>query len=507
MRRVLLKPPLLQRYMARAVRTSVALAPLSVHRPYRAFSSSPHTLFARPSFHPTDLDTAEPLPAQKPIVNSPLGKYISLVDSGLLINDDHQRKIVRKLQNLHDRLESYYPKDIPDKVPQPSSRGGGFLSRLFSNSSPPSSEDVVDHESSMTIPEDAPKGIYLYGTVGTGKSMLMDLFHSTLPSQFHNFRRRIHFHQFMLECHKRNHAYKLQYGELGDKLGEVARDLAREARVLSFDEFQVTDITDAMILRNLLERLMGYGVVCVMTSNRHPDELYKNGLQRQSFLPCIQLIKDCFEIVDLNGNDYRRVPGALNKVYFDSSSPSDTAEFRKMFESQTSEDLVIPDRKIDVWGRKLVVKESSEKVAWFRFKDLCGKNLGAADYLEVTKQFGTIFLGGVEKMNLDTKDKARRFITFIDACYESRTKLYISSEAPIMQIFSSESESDSFYTDYQNGVMNQQDVSPDAITSPIFTGEEEVFAFKRCVSRLSEMGGQRWAHFSAPDANGDKAEV
>ncbi|KAL7410944.1 AFG1-like ATPase-domain-containing protein [Mrakia frigida] len=452
----------------------------------------------------TTTTASSPYSSSKPTLaglrtaQGPLVRYDSLVEAGTLLNDDFQRIIVSKLQTLHDELEGYSPPPVAEEVPTSGAGGGGFLSRLFHSSSPSKSPSSTD-SNTLTIPSSAPKGLYLHGSVGTGKSMLMDLFHSTLPQQFHSSRRRVHFHAFMIDVHKRNHAYKLKYGESGDRMGEVARDLAKEARVLSFDEFQVTDITDAMILRNLLERLMGYGVVCVMTSNRHPDDLYKNGLQRASFLPCIQLIKDRFEVTDLNGEDYRRVPGAVKKVYFSSSDPVERDEFRKMFESHTARGTIVYNRKIDVWGRQLTVPESTQNVAWFTFDDLCGKNLGAADYLEVTKKFGTVFLEGIPKMNLDSKDRVRRFITFMDACYESRTKLFLSSEAPLMDIFADDDPERAEIADGARGIMDDLGVKAgkNEVPTAMFSGEEEVFAFKRCGSRLAEMGGERWASFSA----------
>lgn len=393
---------------------------------------------------------------------SPIKQHEKLVQSGVLRSDDHQTS-------------------------------NSLISRLFSRA-PPVPE---------TAPASAPKGLYLYGDVGTGKTMLMDLFYQTLPPSITR-KRRVHFHAFMIDAHKRIHAAKLAMGHSGgDPIAPVARDLAKEAYVLCFDEFQVTDIADAMILRRLLEGLMNHGVVCVITSNRHPDDLYKNGIQRSSFIPAIELLKSRFEVTDLDsGTDYRRIPRVLSHVYYHPLTPENKAEIDKIFNSLTCptptaalQDPVVENRPITTWGRTLHVPLSTSKVARFSFEEICGRPLSAADYLEVTKQFGTLFITDVPKMGMDKKDMARRFITFIDACYESKTKIFVSSEVPIYQIFSDESAgSGKGISDHMRSVMDDLGLSPEAVgSSSMFSGDEEIFAFARACSRLVQMGSREWA--------------
>ncbi|KAF9782753.1 AFG1-like ATPase-domain-containing protein [Thelephora terrestris] len=415
---------------------------------------------------------------------SPLQKYHTMVETGALRPDDHQTKIIQVLQDLYNRLLEYSPPSVPIVTETKS-----FFSQLFSRAPEPL-EKVQ-----------SPRGLYLYGDVGTGKTMLMDLFYNTLPPSI-THKRRVHFHAFMVDVHKRIHAAKIAMGHRGgDPIPRVARDLAEEASVLCFDEFQVTDIADAMILRRLLENLMEYGVVMVITSNRHPDELYKNGIQRSSFIPCIKLLKNQFDVTDLDsGTDYRRVPRALSHVYYDPLSEENGREVDKLFASLVSSDRsdpVIVNRELHTWGRTITVPESTSKVAKFKFEDLCGKPLSAADYIEVTKTFGTVFLLDVPKMGLDLKDKARRFITFIDACYESKTKLFVTSEVPIHHVFSDDSHSDQDVSDHVRSVVNDLGLSVDDIgVSSLFSGEEEIFAFARCCSRLVQMGSKEWAETS-----------
>ncbi|KAF7981683.1 hypothetical protein HWV62_32238 [Athelia sp. TMB] len=431
-------------------------------------------------------EEAEPSPS------SPIDHYNKLVEESTLRKDAHQTRIIQKLQDLHDRLKTYDPPSISS----PSSES--IISRFFSR--PPATAPA----------DDVPQGLYLFGDVGTGKTMLMDLFYHTLPPNITR-KRRVHFHAFMIDVHKRLHAMKAKLGyEGGDAVAPVARDLANEAIVLCFDEFQVTDIADAMILRRLLEELLNHGVVCVITSNRHPDDLYKNGIQRSSFVPAIELLKTRFDVTDLDsGTDYRRLPRALSRVYYHPLTPENESEIDKIFRSiaaSSSDDPIVENRKLTTWGRTILVPQSTSKVAKFAFHDLCGRPYSAADYLEITKQFGTIVLVDVPKMGLDQKDLARRFITFIDACYESKTKLFATSEVPIFQVFSDTEESGGGkpISDHMRSVMDDLGLSNEIVgSSSIFSGEEEVFAFARACSRLVEMGSKQWAETAAPQRDPD----
>ncbi|KAG1752528.1 AFG1-like ATPase-domain-containing protein [Suillus paluster] len=482
----------------RVLTTSIPVASPSSSSPPghghgKAFNSS-LAVDSIASGNPAEFATINQLETSQTFLEStsPIKQHQKLVQSGVLRSDDHQVRIIGKLQRFWEQLLKYDPPPIPEVT-----TSNSLLHRLFSRA--PSAPE--------SPPVSTPKGLYLYGDVGTGKTMLMDLFYQTLPPYITR-KRRVHFHAFMIDAHKRIHASKIAMGHSGgDPIAPVARDLAKEAYVLCFDEFQVTDIADAMILRRLLEGLMNHGVVCVMTSNRHPDDLYKNGIQRSSFIPAIELLKTRFEVTDLDsGTDYRRIPRVLSHVYYHPLTPENNAEIDKIFNSLTCptptaalQDPVIKNRPITTWGRTLHVPLSTSKVARFSFEEICGRPLSAADYLEVTKQFGTLFITDVPKMGMDKKDMARRFITFIDACYESKTKIFISSEVPIYQIFSDESAaSGKGISDHMRSVMDDLGLSPEAVgSSSMFSGDEEIFAFARACSRLVQMGSKEWAETSS----------
>lgn len=328
--------------------------------------------------------------------------------------------------------------------------------------------------------------------------MLMDLFYNTLPTRI-SHKRRVHFNALMLDVHKRMHAAKA--AGAGDPLLPVARDLAHEAHVLCLDEFQVTDIADAMILRRLLHALLEHGVVCVLTSNRHPDDLYKNGIQRISFLPAIDLLKTQFDVTDLDsGTDYRRVPRALSHAYFSPLDGAKRVAIDAQFAALTEGTPIQEGKTIRLWGRNLTVPRSAGHVAQFSFAELCGRALGAADYLEITQRFRTLFVKDVPRMGLSEKDKARRFITFIDACYDSRARLFVSSEVPIFEIFSDDSNTGPRRvppSDHMRAIMDELGLPAEVVgAASMFNGEEELFAFARCCSRLVEMGSAEWMEHS-----------
>ncbi|CEL02373.1 Putative Mitochondrial ATPase [Aspergillus calidoustus] len=434
---------------------------------------------------------------EAPAVESgPLAEYNARVQTGRLRDDPYQRQIIEQLQDLYERLRSYIAPSVvrPSIESLDSAPKKSFFGSLFSKA--PAKPET-------SIPENLPKGLYMYGDVGCGKTMLMDLFYDTLPPNISS-KSRIHFHNFMQDVHKRMHVVKMRFGNDFDALPLVAADIAEKSSVLCFDEFQCTDVADAMILRRLLELLMSHGVVLVTTSNRHPDDLYKNGIQRESFIPCINLLKTALDVINLNSpTDYRKIPRPPSGVYHHPLGAEAEQHAQKWFEF-LGDPINDPPHATtqEVWGRKIQVPLASGKAAKFSFQQLIGSATGAADYLELVRNYEAFIITDVPAMTLNQRDLARRFITFIDAVYESRAKLVLTTETPLTTLFISETEVKTSledggeHTDLSDAMRMMMDdlgLSMKALkTSSIFSGDEERFAFARALSRLSEMGSKEW---------------
>jgi cell division protein ZapE len=282
------------------------------------------------------------------------------------------------------------------------------------------------------------RGLYMWGSVGRGKSMLMDLFFDAVALKD---KQRIHFHDFMLDTHafifewrkldhserRRHPAYVREAGD--DPIAPAAKHIADKARLLCFDEFHVTQIADAMILSRLFEKLFERGVTVVATSNRKPSDLYLNGINRELFLPFIRRLEEEVDVIELKAaRDYRLERLAAAPVYYAPLGPDADAAMDAAFARLTAGAVVAPET-LDVQGRKLKVARHAGSVARFTFDELCKQPLGAADYLTLARHYATILLDRVPRMTTDERTWAARFVTLIDALYESRTKLVMSAAA------------------------------------------------------------------------------
>jgi cell division protein ZapE len=332
----------------------------------------------------------------------PIVEYRRQLHGGTVRHDPVQEQAVEQLQLLAHRLQRYAP-----------DQGGGLRSLLGWRKKP-----------------EAPPGLYLHGGVGRGKSMLMDLFHAAAPVER---KRRTHFHAFMLDVHERINRFRRtppDQREGDDPIPPVAADLADQAWLLCFDEFEVRDVADAMILGRLFTQLFARGVVVVATSNRAPDELYQGGLNRQLFLPFIALLKQKLEVMHLDGGvDYRLDRMAGHDVYQTPLGPEADRELDEDFERLTDVATGEP-MDIEVKGRKLHVPDQAKGVARFTFHDLCEKPLGAIDYLALCRQFHTLIISGIPELTPAKRNEARRLVLLIDVMYDHRTKLICSAAAP-----------------------------------------------------------------------------
>ncbi|MEA1014399.1 cell division protein ZapE [Sphingosinicella sp. LY1275] len=280
------------------------------------------------------------------------------------------------------------------------------------------------------------RGVYMWGGVGRGKSMLMDLAFETIAIEP---KRRVHFHEFMLEVHDRLRVERQR--ENGDPIAPVAEAIAAEARLLAFDEMVINNSADAMILSRLFSRLLEQGVTVVTTSNRPPRDLYKDGLNRELFLPFIDLIERELDVVPLNGpTDYRLDRLGGMPTWYVPNGPVATVALRDAFFRLTdyppedrahvpSEDIAVPG------GRTMHVPKALKGVAVFSFKRLCGEPRGAPDYLAIARRYHSVVIVGIPKLGPEKRNEAARFVTLIDALYENKVKLLAAADAEPAELY------------------------------------------------------------------------
>lgn len=302
----------------------------------------------------------------------------------------------------------------------------------------------------MLVKPALPRGVFLWGGVGRGKSFLMDSFYLCVPLVR---KRRVHFHHFMREIHRELHEVK---GML-DPIAVVAARTAKRYRLICFDEFHVSDIADAMILGRFLDQVMERGVVFCMTSNYAPDQLYPHGLQRERFLPTIELIKSRMDVLEVDaGNDYRRRALEQVRVYHTPLGPAAEAALEEIFASLR--DVEEETHPLDVEGRQIRYRKRAGGLVWFDFDVLCGGARSYTDYVDLTKRFHTVILSGIPRISAKNADSARRFTWLVDVFYDERIKLICSAETV-----------------------------PEALYADGAKGETASVEFSRTVSRLTEM--------------------
>jgi cell division protein ZapE len=348
---------------------------------------------------------------QKP---SPLQQYKKLTRQGDFLSDPAQIEVVKALDALWHALQRQ--------------RHPGLIDRIRGNR-----------------PEYI-KGLYIWGSVGRGKTWLMDLFYEHLPVQR---KQRVHFHRFM----QRIHNSLKEQGQVRDPLPRIAAEWARDCSVLCLDEFFVSDIADAMLLGGLLENLFNNGVTLVTTSNITPDDLYRDGLQRARFLPAIDLISQKTRVLELPGQtDYRLRILEQSRIFHYPLDELAEQVMTQSFNRMAAECEL--DHDLDINGRNFHARRRGDGIIWFDFDELCIKPRGGVDFIEIARAFNTVVLSNMPQLGEEDSNAARRFITMVDEFYDRNVKLLISAQAPIKKLY---------------------------------TGQKLEFEFQRTVSRLTEM--------------------
>ncbi|TPX57447.1 hypothetical protein PhCBS80983_g03837 [Powellomyces hirtus] len=443
----------------------------------------------------------------------PLPEYLRLVSEKKLRPDEDQMRAVVKLQRLCEELLEYTP-------PIPKSSVGGGQTRTFTTDEHIEANTSRCDMVATSTGEDlisAPKGLWIYGEVGTGKSMAMDLFFNSMPSKR---KKRVHFNAFIVSAFAHMHQWSQRSKPSHIHVTElVAQDLFDEAWLLCFDEFQITDVATATVLRQVLHHIFRMGGVVVATSNRDIQDLHKGGFHRERHSPFIDLLSERLEVIHLRGKiDYREqmmidegISGKHNGVYYRLDDPDDVDAFiarvAKLFFGTR-----LRKETFKVYGRDVVVKKAANGMALVTFDELCGTTanpMGPADFLMLCQRYHTIVLQSIPRMGLEQKNEARRFITFVDAAYENKVRLVMSADADPEHLFiltgdpAREESSDQFmHREMMGDLMGMTQRGTNMARSgsrfgdvgrlAIFTAKEEEFAFKRAVSRLKEMRTEAW---------------
>lgn len=351
---------------------------------------------------------------------TPLDLYNRKVEQGSLQADPHQKEALATLDTLFQRLFSGQPRD-------------GFLKKLISRIS---GEDI--------------RGIYLYGDVGRGKTMVMDLFVEAIPAD--TALRRVHFHAFMRDVHDYLHAHPKK-GIIG-----LVKTISKQTDILAFDEFHVGDVADAMILQRLFSALIDKGLIVITTSNYPPQRLYEGGLQRQRFLPFIDLIEQTMEVIELSGPvDYRARELGCKNTYFSPLNGENKERAARLYK-QWSCGIDTAQQHLQLKGRKMTVTAAGN-VALCPFSELCERPTGAEDYQALADTFPTIFITDIPRLGYDRRNEAKRFMTLIDVLYEARSRIVITAaEQP----------------------------------EDLYQGHDHEFEFQRTVSRIHEMTSENY---------------
>lgn len=397
--------------------------------------------------------------------------YKEMIGKAHIQSDPHQVEALTELERLRNDLMAQKPPDLSTtSTSMPSSESSDW-----------SWWGLGGLSTETTTQENTLKGVYLHGGVGCGKTFCMNLFYDSITETCFWPKQKVHFHKFMLRVHQEMHAARGK-GDADAIMPTVVASVAARGSLICLDEFQVTDVADALILQRLFTGLWDKGCVLVATSNRPPQDLYLNGLQRARFLPFIDLLRENCNVVSMDDSeiDYRlvqRLESGSVPVYF-TNEASEKKSFDKLFYELVGSSAVAPTQ-LETSGRRIMVPQATLKrgICRFDFADICKKAMGAADYLVIGQSFDTVFVENVPLLTLNEINWIRRFITFVDSMYESNVKLILQCARPVhelLQVDKRETEA----------------------------AHDEIFAFDRTVSRLMEMSSEsylkrKWKSYSS----------
>jgi len=477
-------------------------------------------------------------------LRGPFDDYMDRVSRQEIAKDETQLVAVRALQRLYDQLTVYTPpaigafddamvrQSLVERASRHAEVAAAEAARLRELGIP-LDDDVIKEADATAAAEEipaaaladlaatdpapvsgVPHGLYLWGPVGCGKTYVMDMFFESAPI-LGGRKQRIHFHSFMRDVLQHYHQLsanatdiqRLRYDD--DLLRPLAKAIAKQSYLVCFDEMQIPDIATAAILVQLFRHLREYGVIVVATSNREPSKLYSGHLSDAVCAPWVEMMSEHWQVLELESpRDYRKLMladvDAAEGVEFDPSDafadtfftplgPTAAAKMATSWRHHVGDESKVFSRALTVSGRAVDVHEcTANGVARFHFEELCARPLGPADYLAIATEFHTVFLDEVPKMTMQTRDQARRFISLVDALYECNTVLVCSAEHPANLMFVDVADVEAQRYDIMHremlGEMAQEmDYKGKVFAGQLFTGEEELFASERCVSRLAEM--------------------
>lgn len=434
--------------------------------------------------------------SRRPDIRKPSQIYNQLAQDKIINDDSFQRAVCEQLDELNSRLVGYTPCSQSYAAPV-TTESRGFFS--FFSSKPKSLEPAVPD---YALPAPAVYGLYIHGNVGTGKTMLMDMFYNTSSVRM---KKRLHFNRFMLDIHDRIARVKRANSDLdgAQVWNAIADQIVAECHLLCFDEFQVTDIADAMIMKLLFEALFRRGLVVIATSNREPNKLYENGLQRQNFVPFIPMLQSQVKEVNLDsGMDYRRSDNFdFNYPSWLQKDDSERIEFHFNRLYSTFGDGPAKESSLRVLGHELRIPITSGRVAEFTFDELCaeglGEPLGAQDYLALADNFDVVIVRDVPRIDLFLMNSMlKRMITMIDNIYDNHVGLLLILDDNLDNLYYDSDTHERELTIEERQFMDDHRVQgvAEGVKIATLSGSEEAFAIERKISRLSEMSSEQyWA--------------